>query len=234
MRGLTYGIVAAAFGLAFAPGVQAQLVEVHGPKVHLGIGGTLARPVGDFQRFVDWGGGINLYSLVALDRERRWGLRVEGSLLVYGHESFDTPLSPTVGRVLVDVDTDNLIFGLGVGPQFTLDLGSVRPYVFGTAGFSYFATVSSAGDDYGGDFASSTNFDDATLALRGGLGMLVALSQGRHPLSLDFSVQSTLNGEAEYLRRGGVRDNADGSITVFPIRSEANLVSFRVGVAIGL
>ncbi len=62
----------------------------------------------------------------------------------------------------------------------------------------------------------------------------MSLTNGRHPVSLDFSVQSTYNGEAEYLRRGGVRDNPDGSITVFPIRSDANLLSFRVGVAVRL
>ncbi len=162
-------------------------------------------------------------------------MRFEGSFVVYGQERFSAPLSATVPRVLVDVTTSNMIFHVGMGPQIALARGPVRPYVFGTMGFSYFATVSSVGGsaDFG-EFASSTNFDDVAFALSAGTGLLVQLSRGRRPVSLDLSVESTHNGEVEYLTRGDVVDNPDGSVTVFPIRSEANYLTFRVGVAIGL
>jgi hypothetical protein len=205
------------------------------PSFAFGFNGVLARPVGEFQRFVDWGGGFGTYGVINLDRGHHFGLRLDGSFVMYGHERYSTVLSPTIRRVWVDVSTDNFIVGFGVGPQITLGNGPIRPYVYGTAGFSYFATVSSvSGTADFDDGLSSTNFDYFTGALAGGAGLLFRLSRGRHPISIDMSVQSTYNGEAEYLRRGDIIENPDGSVTLFPIRSEANLVTFRTGVTIGM
>ena len=200
-----------------------------------GISAVLARPVGEFQNFVDWGGGIDLYGVVNLSRRGPLGIRFDGSFLIYGHESFRRPLSNTIQRVTVDVDTDNLIASLGVGPQLTLGHGALRPYLYGTVGFSYFATVSSAsGTADVGSFASSTNFDDVTAALTAGGGLLLRISRGKHPVSLDLSAQKTYHGETTYLRKGSLLESPDGSISFIPIRSEANLMTFRVGVTIGV
>jgi len=211
--------------------VDAQRLVRH-PKGLIGFNGTLARPVGEFQDNVEWGGGLGMYGVVNLDRRNQIGLRIAGSVVLYGHESYPSQLLPTTGRIWVDVNTDNFILDFGVGPQFTFGRGPMRPYVFGTAGFSYFATVSSLdGIDGGPDFAHTTNFDDITYALTGGGGILLALSR---KVAMDFSAQWTLNGEVDYLTRGDVVDNRDGSVTLFPRRSEANMMTFRVGVAISL
>ena len=200
-----------------------------------GINGVLARPVGEFQDFVDWGGGIDLYGVINLSRRSPVGIRIDGSVLLYGHETLRQPLSNTIQRVMVDVDTDNLIASLGVGPQLTLGHGVLRPYVYGTVGFSYFATVSSVSGTADPDaFASSTNYDDVTAALTAGGGLLLRISSGEHPVSLDVSAQKTYNGETTYLRKGSLLESPDGSISFIPIRSETNLVTFRVGVAIGV
>jgi hypothetical protein len=42
------------------------------------------------------------------------------------------------------------------------------------------------------------------------------------------------NGIAEYLREGDIVDFDDGSIQIFPNRTEANLLEFRVGVTFGI
>ncbi len=224
-------VLTSAFALAalVASGAEAQ------DRSFFGINGVLARPVGEFQNFVDWGGGIDLYGVINPSRRGPLGIRIDGSFLVYGHETMRQPLSNTIRRVTVDVDTDNLIGSLGVGPQLTLGQGALRPYVYGTVGFSYFATVSSAkGTADAGAFASSTNYDDVTAALTAGGGLLLRLSHGKHPVSLDLSAQKTYHGETTYLREGSLLDNPDGSISFIPIRSEANLLTFRVGVAIGV
>lgn len=216
-------------------GATAQLREVRGPKSIIGVNFTLVRPVGEFQQFVDVGGGLGVYGVVNFDEGGHVGLRFDGSWVLYGHESFTAPLSNTIRRVGVDVDTDNFIVHLGLGPQFTFGSGPVRPYVYGTVGFSYFATVSSvSGTASFGNFASSTNFDDFTFATTGGGGLLLRLSNGHRPISLDLSVQSTHNGEAEYLTRGGIVEDRNGLVTLLPIRSQTNLVAFRIGIAIGI
>lgn len=228
-------VVAAVLGATAVSTAGAQLVEARAPRGLLGINAQLARPVGEFQRYVDWGGGLQLYGVLHLDPNRMFGIRVDGAFLIYGHESYQTPLGPRIARILVDVDTDNYIFSLGVGPQITIGRGALRPYAFGTAGFSYFATISSVGGSADvGDFASTTNFDDLTFALAAGGGILLRVSRGKHPVALDLSVQSTRNGQAEYLRRGGIVEEPDGTLVLFPIRSETNLVTFRAGVAVGI
>jgi hypothetical protein len=205
------------------------------PSFAFGISGVVARPLGEFQSFVDWGGGLGMYGVLNFDRDRHIGLRFDGSVVFYGHERYTAPFSPTIRRVLVDVNTNNFIVGFGVGPQFTFGRGPVRPYIYGTAGFSYFATVSSvSGTADWDDGLSHTNFDYFSGALTGGGGLLFHLSRGDRPVSIDISVQSTYNGEAEYLIRGGIVENFDGSITLFPIRSEANLMTFRTGITIGM
>jgi hypothetical protein len=237
MRKHMFGILGAAVvTVMLVPAAEAQRVRyVEQPTAMLGLYGTVARPVGEFQSFVDWGGGFGVNGVFRFDRHGILGLRVDGSMLIYGHERYSSPLSAWVPRVWIDVKTDNMIFGLGAGPQLTFGHGPLRPYVFGTAGFSYFATISSvSGTGIDDDFASSTNFDDVALALSAGGGFLVQLSGGRHPVMLDLSAQSTYNGTVDYLTRGDIVENADGSLTLFPIRSEANLVTFRLGVAIGL
>lgn len=217
--------------LAMPLSVHAQgLVRL--PKGLIGFNGSLARPTGEFRDFVDWGGGLGLYGVVNVDRRNQIGLRMGTSLVVYGHESYPSQISPSIGRIWVDVNTENFIVDFGVGPQITLGRGPMRPYLYGTAGFSYFATVSSLdGFDGGPDFAHTTNFDDLTYALTGGGGFLVDLSR---KVAIDMSAQWTLNGEVDYLTEGDIVDNWDGSITVYPIRSEANLMTFRFGLAIAL
>ncbi len=198
----------------------------------IGFNGSLARPTGEFLDYVDWGGGLGLYGVVNFDRRNQIGLRIGSSLIVYGHESYPAQIHPAIGRVWVDVNTENFIVDFGVGPQITLGRGRVRPYVYGTAGFSYFATVSSLdGIDGGPDFAHTTNFDDITYALTGGGGLLMSVSRR---VSFDMSAQWTFNDEVEYLTRGDIVDNWDGSITMYPILSEANLMTFRFGLAITL
>ena len=205
---------------------------VRHPKGLFGFNGSLARPTGEFREFVDWGGGLGMYGVVNFDRRNQIGLRIGGSVTVYGHESYPAQLLPTAGRIWVDVQTENFIVDFGVGPQFTFGRGPVRPYVYGTAGFSYFATVSSLdGVDGGPDFAHTTNFDDVTYSLTGGGGLLMSISRR---VSIDMSAQWTFNDEVDYLTPGDIVDNWDGSITVYPIRSEANLMIFRFGLAIGL
>jgi hypothetical protein len=42
------------------------------------------------------------------------------------------------------------------------------------------------------------------------------------------------NGEVEYLTEGGIIDHPDGSITLNPIRSQANLLTFTIGGSVGV
>lgn len=202
---------------------------------YLGGSAVYARPQGEFQDFVDHGFGIDAHFLYRPGRSPL-GLRVDASYVNYGRERMTVPLSPTIGgRVLVDVKTDNNIAFLGVGPQLGIPDGSLRPYLGGFVGVSYFYTesyVEGLDDDH--QFARTTNFDDATFSYGGRTGVYVPLRGGPSPISLDLGLTYRNSGEADYLREGDIHDDSRGGIEFTPSRSDTDLLTFHAGVSVGI
>ena len=191
----------------------------------------LAAPLGEFNDNVGLGGGVGLGGLLYLGDNRYAALRAEGSFVVYGSDTVRRPLSPTIPFVDVDVETTNSILTAGVGPQIFLATGPIRPYIYGTVGLSYFVTQTSVkGDHEDEPIASTTNFDDLNLLLSGGGGLSVKLHKGVH---LDLSAVYNHNGLAEYVTEGGLRELRGGGWVADPIASNANLITYRVGISIG-
>jgi hypothetical protein len=232
---LTTSIGIAAFGAGTPATATAQLSPVPARfRAVLGGGATLLRPVGEFQRQVDWGGGLNLFGVWNPARSFPVGLRLDAAIVLYGYERFTVPPSPVLPRVRLEGNTTNWIFTTGVGPQVTLGRGWLRPYGFATVGFAYYATSSELRGWDGGSFGNTTNFDDASGAVSLGAGTLIHLSRGRHPALLDLSAVSVQGGTARYLRKGSLVDLPDGTVSFVPIESRTNNVQLRIGVAVGL
>jgi opacity protein-like surface antigen len=197
---------------------------------------SVAAAQGEFRDHVDGAFGGQMHYLHRLDRTGLLGIRIDGGMLIYGYERYRVPLSSTIGgRILVDVNTSNNIAYLGIGPQLGLPDGRLRPYVNGFAGVSYIFTGSSVeGSSDHHAFANTTNFDDWAFSYGGGAGVYVPLRGGASPVSLDLGMTYRRNGEAEYLLEGGIRDNPDGSITLFPVRSRTDMLTFQLGVSVGI
>ncbi len=198
---------------------------------------NLAVPVGDFGSHVDLGGGTGFGAVLFLGENRLAGLRAEGGFLIYGTATDWRPFSRTVPEVQVRVQTNNSIFTGGLGPQVYLGTGPIRPYIYGTVGFAYFATSTSISGEYQDEeIASTTNFDDFQLSLTGGGGLSVEVRGGQNPISLDLSASYQHNGLTEYLTGGdaNIRTTRGGGVLVDPIESDANLMTYRVGVSVGL
>jgi hypothetical protein len=154
---------------------------------------------------------------------------------MYGHETERVPLSPTLPRITVDVSTSNNIAALGIGPQIMVPSGTFRPYLNGTIGFSYFFTESSvSGSDNSFEFASTKNFDDFTFAWTGGAGVYIPVHAGRTPVSIDLGARYHGNGRAHYLREGSIEDNGAGGVTITPIESNTNLITYQIGISVGI
>lgn len=193
----------------------------------------VAAPLGEFNDNVGLGGGLGLGGLLYLGGERFAALRAEGSFIIYGSETVRRPLSPTIPFVDVDVETTNSILSMGVGPQIFLATGPVRPYVYGTVGLSYFVTQTSVkGDHEDEPIASTTNFEDLNLLLTGGGGLSVRVHEGDASIHLDLSASYNHNGLAEYITKGGLRELRGGGWVADPVASNANLVTYRVGITI--
>lgn len=240
LRALVAGsLVAFATGSVLATTLSAQGAPVPRggaalPRAYGDINFIVAQPVGEFDTFISEGYGVNGGFVWNFDRDRVFGMRVEGGFLQYDSEERQMCF-PGSCRIGIDLTTTNDIFWGGIGPQISVPSGLVRPYMNATFGFSYFYTESSVSgvDDLDLEYFNTTNHDDLVFAVTGGGGFLIPLSMGRTPVLLDLGATYHRNGDATYLRRGSIIDHPDGSVTIRPIRSEANFVSYRIGVSIG-
>jgi hypothetical protein len=52
--------------------------------------------------------------------------------------------------------------------------------------------------------------------------------------ALELGARYHRNGRVEYLRKGDIEDQPDGSIVLHPTRSEADFVSYVIGFSVGL
>ena len=201
-----------------------------------GINFIAGVPVGDFKEYIDAGFGINVNGFVPVTKTSPLSLRADAGFLVYGSETKRVCFSQTVGcRIELDVTTTNTIFYGNIGPQLMLPTGAIRPYVNAGVGFGYFATTSSVDGSTGNDdFARTTNFDDATMAWAAGGGVQIRLGSGKVPVMLDLGARYNSNGSVEYLKKGDIHDNPDGSIVITPTRSDANLMTLNLGVSLGI
>lgn len=229
------GVLCAAVLCGAARSVDAQAV---GPtRGHFGFGFVAADPVGELGAFFDQGFGFQVDAAVGSAVERHLRLRGNLGFVIYGHERQSFCYATPIGcRIGVDLTTTNSILFAGLGPELVLPVGPIEPYVNATIGVSYFATTSSLhGDDgYHHEHAETTNYSDAVLAYTFGGGLRMALRRGRKPIYLDLAVERHQNGLAWFLTEGDIVDHPDGSITVFPNRSEANLMTFHVGLSFGI
>jgi len=204
------------------------------PHVFLGGSFIIAQPQQEFDDYINTSFGGSLHVLWKPDANGALGLRFEAGGIGYGNENKHVPFG-TTGRVTLDLTTSNFIAFAHVGPQLTARFGAIRPYLAPTAGFAYIATVSSLkGDDDGSAFAHDTNYDDLLLSYGATGGIYIPLSRGRTPVLLDLSARYNQNGRASYLVKGSIQDNPDGTISYDPINSRANLLTFQVGVSIGV
>lgn len=202
---------------------------------HVGLSFLLGEPVGQFDEHIGLAVGGELSGRVPLDPQGFVSLRADVGIMIYGHESRRVCFEGVGCRVEARLQTDNNIFFGGLGPELALPLGWVRPYVNAMAGFGYFQTSSSLNGTWDDESHFNTeNLGDGTFAWGVGGGLRVNVHSGRVPVSLDLGARYLQNGVMEYLTEGDIVDNPDGSITLYPKVSEANLVTYRFGVSIGI
>ena len=226
--------------LALAPSAQAQLFEEPKPekgppRAFFGADFLVAVPTGQFANYVENGFGVGAHFLWQFDDPGVMALRLDGNLMIYGHETFSVPLSPTTPRIRVDVTTNNSIGSVHIGPQLMVPNGQFRPYINAGVGFSNFFTYSSVeGSRDDQPFASSTNYSDFIWSWTAGGGIYIPVSRRGTPVSIDLGARYHRNGETRYLREGSIIEDGTGDIEYEPIQSETNLLVYQIGVSVGI
>jgi len=216
-------------------GVQGQDQPLGPVRLQGGVHLMGAMPVGEFNDYIDGGAGLGVDVEWPVQPGSWLSLRGDLGWILYGEETTEVCFQSTGCLITLDLTTTNNIFFLGLGPQLGPPTGRIRPYVNATGGFAYFATTSSVkGDNNSEAFASDTNFDDFTLAWGAGGGIMIPVSSGRTPVMIDIGAQYHGNGTVEYLTEGDIEPNPQGGPPILdPTRSDANFVTFRLGVTIG-
>ncbi len=211
---------------------RAQRADRHG----FGISFNYGQPTGEFSNYVNQGFGADGFYRVRLDPYGVVSLRLGGQFLIYGHERQRLPLSSTIGNlVMVNVNTSNNIVGFGGGLELAAPTPAVRPYVFGQLGSSYFYTQTSvAGSSSESfDFARTTNYHDWVFARQLGGGLQIPLGRSRRGTSvlLDLGATYSYHGPTRYLNENSIVKVGEGQYEFHPINSDANLVTYRLGIS---
>ncbi len=217
------------------PVIGAQESWFAPPRANVGVNLIVGDPVGEFDDFVGTGVGAEFFGRLPLDPLGVLSLRGDLGFLVYGYESKRVCFEGVGCRINARLQTTNNIAFGGIGPELALPMRGARPYVHAFMGFAYFNTSSSLEDLWGNDADFTTeNFGDGTFSWGVGGGLELSLKRGRVPIDLNLGVRFHDNGRVEYLTKGDIVDNADGSVTLYPILSEANLMTYRFGISIGI
>lgn len=194
------------------------------------------RPVGELAQNIGFGYGLEGAALMRLDAAGVLALRAELGFVQYGSEHMTVPLSSTVGsRILVNVTTTNDVITSGLGAQVMLPSGVIRPYATGSAGLVSFITQSSVeGSGDAQPFAQTTNHQDTGFAWLAGGGLYIPLSRGAHRVSVDVgATYHATQGKRSYLKPGSIHDLPGGGIAIDPLYSQANFLTWRVGLRFG-
>jgi len=223
--------------LLTAPALSAQYHDdwVPRPRANVGLNFIVSEPVGEFEEFVGSGFGADFFGRLPLDPHGFLSLRGDLGFLIYGYESKRVCFEGIGCRVQARLQTTNNIFFGGIGPELAIPMRSARPYVHAFLGYSYFNTSSSLEDLGGWDSEFSTeNFGDGTPSWGFGGGIEINLKRGWTPIDLNLGFRYHENGRVEYLTEGDIVDNPDGSITMYPVRSDANHMSYHFGISFGI
>jgi hypothetical protein len=227
-RTLTTSILVVGSALILSAEAEAQ--HRQGPGGSVGVNFVAADAIGDFGFAIDQGFGLDVNAGIPMAADGHLRLRLDGGFMIYGIESvYYCDYGCRVGSELT---TTNSIFYGGVGPEIVLASGDIQPYVHATAGMSWFVTSSSVDhhDGYGSSL-DTTNYSDHVFGWKFGGGLRVRTGGN---LFIDLGVVRHDNGLVSYLTEGDIVDNPNGSVTMYPKLSEADLLSFQLGVSFGL
>lgn len=191
----------------------------HGDRGSFGVKLIVAEPLGDFRRTGDVAGGLELSGVT---RGSGAGLRVEGSWMVYdaSYQGFGVSTTSQIGT-------------LALGPQITIGNGPMRFYGFVTAGPTLFWSNASFNDGCGCDDDYFLD-GDLTWTKSAGGGLLIAVSRGRTPISIDLGMRGVRHDRVEYVPADGLTQNPDGTFSGQRVRTPVELRVYQIGVSIGI
>jgi opacity protein-like surface antigen len=220
--------------LISVPLASAQMVLKGTPRMEAGAGFEYAQPIGDFRQNVGHGFGGAGHFIYGIDPDAIIGIRVDAGFINYGNDTHYVPFSSSVRRIIVQEKTSNNIVVASIGPQITLPIGRVRPYINAGIGVAYFYTQTALNtDDEQYQIAQTTNYSDNSLLYTGGAGFNIPLGFAGDNVGIDVGARYNSVDNARYLTKGDIVDdpNSQYGIIITPHQSAANFIAYHLGVS---
>jgi len=228
---------------AFSP-ARAQLLPAVNPssayaRYSAGIAFNVAQPLGDFSKNVSNGFGVDGMGTLGLDSRGIFSLRAQVGWLQYSRKTETFFVPGAFGLLELESETKSGVLTLGAGPQLMAPSGNIRPYVAGTIGFSRFSTetainipASQSNSGTTEQLDQQTISSDFIMSLTGTAGIAFHVGFLGNSAMGDLGVRYHHNGLARYVSSDGVQYNGTGDATVTPTTSDANFLTYRIGVVI--
>jgi hypothetical protein len=227
-------VLSTAFLFVRTSSLQAQILNsASGPsRFSFGADGVLSQAKGEFANNVGRGWGFNLNGKFNLDYKGYLSIRADAGSLTYGRERTDASFLGISSRVNLDLVTTNDIRWGSIGPQIMIPDGPFRPYANAAIAYTDFSTTSSVSDPSGDYQSSSTqNAHDGSHAWIFGGGIQIPIGT---TAAFNAGGRYYYGGVAQYLTRGDITDNADGTITLHPRTSKTDMVLWQLGFTIAI
>ena len=225
---------------AHAQIIQPAANPVQGPaRYSVGIAANVGQPLGEFAQNVGTAYGLDGFGTLGLDSRGIFSLRAQLGFVQYSSKDETFWVQSGFGLFELESVTKSGVLTLGAGPQLMAPSGNIRPYVAGTIGFSRFSTETSinvpASQSNSGtseQLDQQTVSSDFIMSLTGTAGIAFHLGFLGNSAMGDLGVRYHHNGLARYVSSDGVQYDGNGNATVTPTTSEANFLTYRIGVVI--
>ncbi len=214
--------------------------EVEGsPDIYASLGLNLAAafPFGEFSNSVNSGFGLTGDLSFRLVPAGWLGLRVDGGVIWYGHETSRELVYVGVLPLDVETTTVNYVVQGALGPQLHLAGHPMSARVYGLAGMSYFETRSSAYFDTGDSdvptvkLGSHGHLSDWTpsLTIGGEIRWVLGGTRDGFLGGLGLNVEWRRHGTTRYLVKGSITE-VDGRPVFEPRESRVDFLLISIGL----
>lgn len=198
----------------------------------ISIGGdfALSQPKSEFADNVGNGYGFDATGLFNLDPKGYFNLRADFGGVQYGRETKHIA-SQFSGLIRYDLETDNRIEFGSIGVQLQTPDGWFRPYANAAIALTSFTTSSTLSDQNNSfEPLSNTNANDISHAWIFGGGVKIPFGK-YSSAALNAGARYFYGGQAQYLTRGDIIDQPDGSVIMNFHRSKTDLVLWQLGAS---
>lgn len=230
-KSLASALCAAMLGvIAFSSVAAAQIARKTTPPMQAGVGFEFAHPIGDFGANENNGFGGTGYFLLGLDSAAKFGIRVDVGYYNFGSESDRVATSSQVEATSNDIVTG------AIGPELTIPIGRVRPYINAGVGIAFFYTQKGfKADGPSGQAAvpiDYASYIDKSPIYTGGAGLNIPVDISGRNFAIDIGARfNTITAVSYYSKNHIHIVTSSYDSYVLPHQAAVDFIAYRLGLS---